>query len=67
MINLSKYKGIKIMMEGFGKINTFNETTKYLKINHKNSKTTEIYTHVITKKLFAIKNSLDSLLAGCGI
>ncbi len=31
---------------------------------HKSSKTTEIYTHVSTKNLSAIKNPLDSLLAG---
>jgi len=33
-------------------------------LGHKSSKTTEIYTHVSTKNLSAIKNPLDSLLAG---
>jgi len=31
-------------------------------LGHKSSKTTEIYTHVSTKNLSAIKNPLDSLL-----
>jgi len=35
-------------------------------LGHKSSKTTEIYTHVSTKNLSAIKNPLDSLLAGGG-
>ena len=35
-------------------------------LGHKSSKTTEIYTHVSTKNLSAIKNPLDSLLAGDG-
>jgi len=33
-------------------------------LGHKSSKTTEIYTHVSTKDLRAIKNPLDSLLKG---
>jgi len=33
-------------------------------LGHKSSKTTEIYTHVSTKNLSAIKNPLDSLLKG---
>ncbi len=33
-------------------------------LGHKSSKTTEIYTHVSTKNLSAIKNPLDSLLTG---
>jgi site-specific recombinase XerD len=33
-------------------------------LSHKSSKTTEIYTHVSTKDLSAIKNPLDNLLAG---
>ena len=33
-------------------------------LGHKSSKTTEIYTHVSTKNLSAIKNPLDSLLEG---
>jgi site-specific recombinase XerD len=32
-------------------------------LGHKSSKTTEIYTHVSSKNLSAIKNPLDSLLA----
>jgi len=32
-------------------------------LGHKSSKTTEFYTHVSTKNLSAIKDSLDSLLA----
>ena len=36
-------------------------------LGHKSSKTTEIYTHVNTKDLSAIKNPLDSLLTGGGI
>lgn len=36
-------------------------------LGHKSSKTTEIYTHVSTKNLSAIKNPLDSLLGGDGI
>ena len=36
-------------------------------LGHKSSKTTEIYTHVSTKDLSAIKNPLDSLLTGGGI
>jgi len=35
-------------------------------LGHKSSKTAEIYTHVSTKNLSAIKNPLDSLLAGGG-
>jgi excisionase family DNA binding protein len=35
-------------------------------LGHKSSKTTEIYTHVSTKNLSAIKNPLDSLLGGGG-
>ena len=33
-------------------------------LGHKSTKTTEIYTHVSTKNLSAIKNPLDDLLAG---
>jgi len=33
-------------------------------LGHKNSKTTEIYTHVSTKDIGAIKSPLDNLLAG---
>jgi len=33
-------------------------------LGHKSSKTTEIYTHVSTRNLSAIKNPLDSLLKG---
>ena len=33
-------------------------------LEHKCRKTTEIYTHVSTKNLSAIKNPLDSLLTG---
>ena len=36
-------------------------------LGHKSSKTTEIYTHVNTKDLSAIKNPLDSLLTDGGI
>jgi site-specific recombinase XerD len=36
-------------------------------LGHKSSKTTEIYTHVSTKDLSAIKNALDSLLTGVGV
>ncbi len=35
-------------------------------LDHKSSKTTEIYTYVSTKKLSAIKNPCDSLLAWSG-
>lgn len=35
-------------------------------LGHKSSKTTEIYTHVGTKNLSAVKNPLDSLLKGGG-
>jgi len=37
---------------------------RYIQVHlgHKNSKTTEIYTHVSTKNLSAIKNPLDNLL-----
>ena len=33
-------------------------------LGHKHSKATEIYTHITTKNLSAIRNPLDSLLVG---
>jgi len=37
-----------------------------LLVDHKDLKTIEIYTHVSAKNLFALKDSLDSILAGGG-
>lgn len=39
---------------------------KYIQelLEHKSSKTTEIYTHVSTKNIGAIKSPLDKLLTG---